>query len=65
MAQRNRNNIPDLLRAMLVKVSLTDGRIFNEKEVGEIIEWMLKHCLQRQGQCFREGCIWDVYIVNR
>ena len=29
--QRNRNNIPDLIRAMSVKVSVKDGKIVNEK----------------------------------
>ena len=26
-SQRNRNNIPDLLRAMMVKVSIEDGKV--------------------------------------
>ena len=29
MPQRNRNNIPDLLRTMSVKVSVIDGKISN------------------------------------
>ena len=29
MPQRNRNNIPDLLRAMVVKVYVKDGQISN------------------------------------
>ena len=29
MLQRNRNTIPDLLKAMLVKVSVKDGKISN------------------------------------
>ena len=28
--QGNRNNIPDLLRAMPVKISLKDGKVSNE-----------------------------------
>ena len=27
--QRNRNNIPDLLRTMLLKVSVKDGKVSN------------------------------------
>ena len=40
--QRNRNNLPDLLRTMPVKVFIKDGKISNDlmiddgKEVGEI-----------------------------
>ena len=38
MPQRNRNNLPDLLRTMSVKVSIKDGKISNDdgKEVGAI-----------------------------
>ena len=40
MPQKNRSNLPDLLRAMPVKVSLKDGKIsklnYDWKEVGVI-----------------------------
>ena len=38
MPQRNRNNLPDLLRAMLVKVSIKDGKISNQTTMGKRLE---------------------------
>ena len=36
--QRNRNNLPDLLRAMPVKASVKDGRICNQTMMGKRLE---------------------------
>ena len=53
--QRNRNNLPDLLRTMPVKVSVKDGKISHQSTMGKRLErivevtivdereWILKH----------------------
>ena len=38
MPQRNRNNVPHLLRAIPVKVSLEDGKISNKTTMGKKLE---------------------------
>ena len=37
-AQRNRDNVPDLLRAMAAKPSVPDGKICNRKTTRNILE---------------------------
>ena len=38
MPQRNRNNLPDLLRTMPVKISVKDGKISNKATMGKRLE---------------------------